>query len=76
MYEKYIKRVLGFLLSLLGIIILSPMLLFYPIIKMKTNYKLVWLFMGLIICIIMLYAFDASDYFTFLMNSWKVPKSL
>lgn len=55
---------------------LIPLLLFYPIIKMKTNYKLVWLFMGLIICIIMLYAFDASDYFTFLMNSWKVPKSL
>ncbi|MCO8287181.1 sugar transferase [Tetragenococcus halophilus] len=27
MYEKYIKRVLGFLLSLLGIIILSPILL-------------------------------------------------
>ncbi|MCF1685042.1 sugar transferase [Tetragenococcus halophilus] len=27
MYEKYLKRVLGFLLSLLGIIILSPILL-------------------------------------------------
>ncbi|MCO8298525.1 sugar transferase [Tetragenococcus halophilus] len=27
MYEKYIKRVLGFLLSLLGIIIISPILL-------------------------------------------------
>lgn len=44
-----------------------PLLLFYPVIKVKTKYKFIWLFTSLIACILMLYVFDVSDYYSYLM---------
>lgn len=46
---------------------LIPLLLFYPIIKMRTRNKLIWLLLGLIACILMMYVFDISDYYAYLM---------
>lgn len=48
---------------------LIPLILFYPILKINDKLKSLWTLFALIICILMMYIFDISDYFTFL-NSY------
>lgn len=47
---------------------LIPLILFYPVIKMRTNFKVVWAFLGLAICIVMTYVFNVNEYFSVLVQ--------
>lgn len=45
---------------------LIPLILFYPLINMISKYKIVWITFGITICVVMMYVFNISDYFTVL----------
>ncbi|GBD61280.1 hypothetical protein TEH11_0963 [Tetragenococcus halophilus subsp. halophilus] len=46
---------------------LIPLVLFYPLINMQSKYRLIWLILGLAICVLMMYVFNINDYFAYLV---------
>lgn len=46
---------------------LIPLMLFYPLINIRSKYRLIWTFLGLIACVLMMYVFDINDYFAYLV---------
>ncbi|AYW46466.1 EpsG family protein [Tetragenococcus koreensis] len=47
---------------------LIPIVLFYPIIKMESKFKLFWSLFGIVVCMAMMHIFDVSDHFSVLIQ--------